>query len=233
MNGENEMPAYRHPLGVKSPVEVPRYMRGRPIWNGFYVPYFVTWFKDRRQVHESVVGAEPHFPTIDKTREALCRRRRYCWICGRQMGTFMCFVMGPLSALQRISTEPPSHRECAVYAVQVCPFMVGGYDMPENPATNEGQQVIEQMSIKNEQLNVIWVCHGYTLRPVDPSRGLFVYQMDHATDILLYHRGKPATLAQAMERINAAVMSNDRIRAILTNDELARRIQHLLRFVRG
>lgn len=229
-----KMPAYRHPLGVKSPVEVPRYMRGRPIWNGFYVPYFVTWYKDRRQVHESVAGAEPSFPTIDKTREALCRRRRYCWICGRQMGTFKCFVMGPLAALQRISSEPPSHRECAVYAVQVCPFMIGGYDMVDAPDTiNDDQQVFEEMSTKNEQLNVIWVCHDYTLQPADPSRGLFIYQMGQPSDVLLYHRGRPATLAQAVERVTNAINDNERIRAVIPSDELRRRVDHLLRYTRG
>ena len=216
------MSSKKHPL--------PRTMRGRPRWGGFHVPYFVAWYRDKRHVDEREPGAVPSFPTIDKDREALCRRRSYCWICGKKLGAFKAFVVGPLAALQRISSEPPSHRECAVYAVQVCPFMVGGHDMREDPI-HEGQDVIEEMSPKNEQLNVIWICRDYTLTPLDPSRGMFIYQMGDPVGVLVYHRGQPATLAQTMERVRSAIIGNERIHNFLPNDTLARRVDQLLRYV--
>lgn len=79
---------------------------------GFAVPWFVHWqdgVPDYR-----VIGA-------GKIDRAVAGNR--CWICGDRLGRNLAFVIGPMCAVNRVSAEPPSHRECALYAVQVCPFL--------------------------------------------------------------------------------------------------------------
>jgi len=48
----------------------------------------------------------------------VCVRHKRCWLCGQPLGKFMCFVVGPMCAINKTSAEPPSHRDCALYAVQ-------------------------------------------------------------------------------------------------------------------
>lgn len=50
-------------------------------------------------------------------------KNRRCWICGAPLGRYYTFVLGPVQAITRTVTEPPSHRGCAEYAVRVCPFL--------------------------------------------------------------------------------------------------------------
>jgi hypothetical protein len=39
------------------------------------------------------------------------------------MGRFMAFVSSPIVAINRITSEPPCHQDCAQFAVKHCPFM--------------------------------------------------------------------------------------------------------------
>src|SRR5208283_4809197 len=47
------------------------------------------------------------------------------------------FVLGPIQAVTRTVTEPPSHLGCAEYAVRVCPFLAnperGRFDGAADP----------------------------------------------------------------------------------------------------
>lgn len=80
---------------------------------GYPVPYFVEW-----------VDGKPDFRLVDHQKVIKCVVKRRCFICGEPLGKYMAFVSGPSSTLHRVSHEPPSHVECAEYAVRVCPFMV-------------------------------------------------------------------------------------------------------------
>jgi hypothetical protein len=65
---------------------------------GFPVPWFIKWF-----------DGQPDFRVADREKMALAVRHGRCWICGKPMGRMKCFVIGPMCAVNRISSEPPSH----------------------------------------------------------------------------------------------------------------------------
>ena len=50
--------------------------------------------------------------------------RGRCWICGGVNKKEFVFVTEIKSAIQSISLEPPCHPDCALYSIQVCPFLL-------------------------------------------------------------------------------------------------------------
>lgn len=104
------MPEYRRDLPLR-----PAFMRGRPLSDkGYPVPYFVAW-----------IDGKPDFRVIDPVRMSKCVREHRCWLCGLPLPKkHTVFVIGPMCLVNRISSEPPSHWECARYAVRACPFLV-------------------------------------------------------------------------------------------------------------
>ena len=80
---------------------------------GYPVPWFVAW-----------IDGKPDFRVIGPGKIAEAWNKRRCWLCGQQLGRYVAFVIGPMCAVNRITSEPPCHRECAFYAAEACPFLV-------------------------------------------------------------------------------------------------------------
>lgn len=66
---------------------------------------------------------KPDFRVIDPLKWQRAVRCRVCGICGEPLGSRVAFVGGPSSITNRLFTDLPMHRECATYALQVCPFL--------------------------------------------------------------------------------------------------------------
>src|SRR5437764_29347 len=79
---------------------------------GFPVPWFVAW-----------IDGKPDFRVVDQRKMAIAVSEKRCWVCGDFLGRYMAFVIGPMCAVNRVSSEPPSHRECAEFSVRACPFL--------------------------------------------------------------------------------------------------------------
>src|SRR4051812_13673711 len=92
---------------------VPHRMRSLPIRRGYPVPWFVARVEN-----------EFHFPTADSRKMMIALHRHVCWVCGQPLGSYLAFVIGPMCAVNRISSEPPSHLECAQFSAMACPFLV-------------------------------------------------------------------------------------------------------------
>jgi hypothetical protein len=86
---------------------LPRDPHGRPI------PWF-SWPDDRGVVHVAILDQE-------RWHEAV--RHNRCWVCCGKLRALKTFALGPINVVLRTTIEPPSHLQCATYAVQVCPFL--------------------------------------------------------------------------------------------------------------
>lgn len=53
-----------------------------------------------------------------------CMTGHTCWICGNTNKKAKVFIHDVRSALTGRSIEPPSHLECTLYALRVCPFLL-------------------------------------------------------------------------------------------------------------
>jgi hypothetical protein len=216
---------------------IPRTLKGRPTYNNYIVPYFVSWYHKGKKVNEDVPGAIPAFPIIDMSRASLCRRQNLCWVCGNKMGSFKTFVIGPVAALARQSAEPASHRDCALYAAQVCPFMVKGYDMlSERHATllkqRDSTSVHPDITGTNPHLAVLWTTKSFTAFPIDVPRGIYIYDLGEAVGVRFFHHGREATYDQCMTVITKA--SEDKaLNKQVRKHELELRLHDLIKFVPG
>jgi hypothetical protein len=93
---------------------LPRRMRTLPIdRRGYPIPWFVFTNDDGTR----------DFRVADASKRGQAVRDRLCWICGQRLGHWFAFVIGPMCAVNRNTSEPPCHFECAFFAVQACPFM--------------------------------------------------------------------------------------------------------------
>ena len=96
---------------------IPKRMRRLPRdARGYPVPFVV--FRD--------ADGKAHFTINDIERVSLCLAQLLCAICGERLiaGQYW-FVGGPLSALHERGAynDTPMHRECAHYALKVCPYL--------------------------------------------------------------------------------------------------------------
>ncbi len=99
-------------IKVKRPdIPVPLQMQNLPLTEGGYLK---PWF---------VKGDD--FRVTDGDKAGLAVTKQACWICGNPFDTPLYAMVGDaISAVARIYREPPCHKECAEYAMQVCPFIL-------------------------------------------------------------------------------------------------------------
>jgi hypothetical protein len=131
-----------------------------------------------------------------------CIRKRVCWICGQPLGRFMTFVVGPMCTVNRVSSEPPSHLDCAYYAVQVCPFL----SIPEThrvEAHLPDDRVVPGIAIdRNPGVTCAWTTKEYSIFKV--SNGI-LFSIGEPTEVEWYMRGRPATRGEVMASIQSGL----------------------------
>lgn len=167
---------------------LPDKMRHLPIdERGYPVPFFVQW-----------IDGKPDHRIVDSRKVSLCIKARRCWICGHELGAFKVFTVGPMCAVNRVSGEPPAHRDCALYAVHACPFLSRPRakrresNLPEEVRINDG------MLEHNPGVSLMW-----TTRTYKPFRGggSILYDMGPAERMEWFAEGRPATLPEIEEAI--------------------------------
>jgi len=79
---------------------------------GYPIPWFV-----------GEVDGVRDFRLADSRKRKLAQDNRLCWLCGGKLGRYMVFVIGPMCVVNRNTSEPGSHLECARYAAQACPHL--------------------------------------------------------------------------------------------------------------
>ena len=165
-------------------IPVPERMRKLPISDkGFPTPYFVGEFEGKRDFRVIAPGAM-----------AACYHKRICWLCGQPLGQYMAFVIGPMCSVNRISSEPPSHLDCANYAVRACPFL----SRPKMRRNEEGVPSLQDRSAgiaiaHNPEATLIWVTKSY--KPLKVSNGV-LFQIGEPTQTMWFKEGRKATRAE-------------------------------------
>lgn len=180
-------PAVDMPSRIRA---LPRDDKGRPI------PWFVATLPDGRR----------DFRVVDPRRRIEAIRDGVCWVCGQKLPRAeYTFLLGPMCTLNRITGEPPSHYQCALYAVKVCPFMVRP-QMVRRTGGLDGVDLTPPPGVHvdgNPGGIVLWMCRGYKLsRPPIGQAGILITVGD-PVGIGWWTQGRPAGREEAAAILRA------------------------------
>jgi hypothetical protein len=160
---------------------------------GYPVPWFVAW-----------IDGKPDFRVIEAGRIVEAVKQRRCWVCGEKLGRFLAFVIGPMCAINRITSEPPSHRECAVFAARACPFLTMPKMKRNERAKPEGYQEPAGFHVpRNPGVALVWITHHFT--PIRTDGGV-LFQVYTPLEVLWFCEGRPATRMEVMESIESGLV---------------------------
>lgn len=185
------MKQYRHNLPP-----VPERIKALPVSDkGYPIPYFVAY-----------IDGKPDFRVVDERKWYSALVLRKCWVCGQPLGSRVAFVGGTLIVVNHISAEPPSHVECAEFAVRACPFLL----LPESKRRQAG---IDELPTKplggvtlddNPGVAAVCVVKSNQYRTEKQNGGRIV-TLGEIERVNWYKGGEIATRADVVEAMDTAI----------------------------
>lgn len=161
--------------------------------NGYVVPWFVWWNED----------GEPDFRVLKPGSIVRAYTDGLCWVCGQvrgsQRGTF---VIGPMCAVNRVSAEPPSHLECALYSAKHCPFLSTPKMHRRMNNLPEGRTVAGIMIERNPGVSLVWTSR--TWKPFRAPNGT-LFNVGDPEHVEWYAEGRAATHAEVQAAIDSGL----------------------------
>lgn len=208
-----------YPLREGLPLLPPRVAALPVDERGYPVPWFVAWF-----------DGKPDFRIVDEDRLITAVRFDRCWICGQPLGVRRSFVAGAMCIVNRISAEPPSHRDCAVFAAQACPFLVlpkavrRDANMPEDFKDPPGV-----MLTRNPGVAVIWTTKSYRVMKVGVG---VLFEIGEPDSVEWFAQARTATRDEVLASLRSGLPS---LREVAQREnsipELARAFDAALKYV--
>lgn len=164
--------------------------------------------------------------TAERVRDAI--RMRLCWTCGQTLGAHVSFVAGPMCGVNRTSSEPPSHEDCAVWSATHCPFLTN----PNRERRTGGLPDAELLSMpgigimRNPGVTMVWTTrHGWQPRQVP---GGILFGMGDPHRVQWFREGRPAARVEVSESILTGLPELKKLaRHRDDRRELARRLRQL------
>jgi hypothetical protein len=124
-------------LAEAAQVAIPKRLALRPRdKRGYPIPYGVL-------VNSKGV---PDFRVTDQEKWMFAAQHRRCGLCGQPLGGKLAFVGGPLCHRYRFFTDLPMHRDCAEYALKVCPYLA--LPRMSHALTYEGKNLDPDVAVK-------------------------------------------------------------------------------------
>lgn len=97
-------------------------------------------------------AGKPDFRITDHAKWLRACAQRTCALCGEPMGRHLAFVGGPLSHRNRVFTDLPMHKDCAEYALQVCPFLAAPrFRYAEEVALNSSATLVTSSHVSGDR----------------------------------------------------------------------------------
>lgn len=179
--------------GARTPPREPTYIRGLPHdRHGRPIPWFV---------HVDELG-RPDFRAIRANGINLALRRKVCWLCGTLLGREAAFVIGPMCTVNRISAEPPSHRECARYAVDACPFLSTPHMRRRTNGLPEHKQAAGVAIQRNPGVACLWFSRGWRTKSAPGGK---LFDIGDPSRVTWRTQGRAATRAEALASLESGL----------------------------
>lgn len=162
---------------------------------GYPVPAFVHTMDDGKR----------DFRFMSQDHWVRCIKQRVCWVCGDKLGAFLAFVIGPMCAINRTTSEPPCHLECARWSAQFCPFL-------SRPRMTRREDELTQKNrensagcpiLRNPGVACIWVTRDYRIWQDDQDKPLIT--VGDPVQVEWWAEGHPATREEVEESIRTGM----------------------------
>lgn len=161
---------------------------------GYPVPWFVDW-----------IDGKPEFRCMDGAKWVRAVHEKLCWVCGQRLGRYMTFVAGPMCGINRTSSEPPCHLECAEWSARNCPFLNNPDQIRrEGDSVAAEGKVVGGFAIKrNPGVSMLWTCKDYLVY-ADRQGGKLI-QMGEPDHVEWWARGRRATREEVMASVDSGL----------------------------
>lgn len=160
---------------------------------GYPVPYFVAW-----------IDGKPDFRVIDSDKLVRCIEEDRCWLCGGRLTRHRAYVIGPMCAINRVSSEPASHKECAIFGATACPFLtMPKMERREEGLPEDGIQPDGMMIKRNPGVALVWLTKGggpFPVKRPDGTNGV-LFDVGEPAEVHWFARGRPATRSEVLASI--------------------------------
>src|SRR3982751_3408771 len=170
---------------------IPDKMRKRPLdARGYPVPWFVQW-----------IDGKPDFRVMDTRKYQLALDKRRCWLCGQPIGKYATFVAGLMCIVTRTSADPPSHIECAKFAVKGCPFLTIPTAQYREAKLPEGAHASPGAVMDNPEVSALWITAEWQPITVmgDDGRPSTLVLFGDAKSVTYWKQGREATGVEVWE----------------------------------
>lgn len=170
---------------------------------GFPVPFFVPWVGENGERMPEGQGT-PRFQNFDPLKFVACVERKLCWVCGHPLGVHIVFVLGPMCGINRSTSEPPCHRDCAEFSARACPFLtrpkMGRIDSEETAANSAGIAIT-----RNPGVTLLWSTRNYRAFRAPGDRAGnegIMFRVGDPEWVAWYREGRTATIDEVRESID-------------------------------
>jgi hypothetical protein len=173
-------------------LELPQRLRRLAVSDeGYPIPWFVGY-----------IDGKPDFRCMDGEKLGVAIRHKRCWQCGEPLGRHLVFTIGPMCLVNRTISEPPSHYDCAHYAVQACPFLTqprmrrNEVDKPDGTIAGHGLK-------RNPGAVALWITSEY--RVFKAPNGGVLFRIGEPERVEFYAEGRPATRDEVMASMESGL----------------------------
>lgn len=152
----------------------------------------------------------PDFRVVAEGKTGEAHRFDLCWICGTRRGRHAAFVIGPMCAVNRVSSEPPSHLECATYSAQACPFLTTPSMTRRRRGLGDLNDATPGHAIpRNPGVALVWSSRTWGPYRVPKEFGSaaagVLWDIGEPTAVRWYAHGRPATRAEVQASIDSGL----------------------------
>jgi hypothetical protein len=156
---------------------------------GFPVPWFVA-----------KVDGKWDFRVSDAQKRVLAVDERRCWVCGQFLGVYQAFLIGPMCGINRVTAEPPAHRECAIFSATACPFMTK--PLVERRMEGLPPRVVDGFMIeRNPGVGLVWITKHYEV--FRDFKGGWLISIGDLEELMFFSKGRAATFEEVVASIDS------------------------------
>lgn len=132
----------------------------------------------------------PDFTVLDSKEWLRLVTEHACHMCGERLEWWCFFIGGDRSIHNRMFQDGAMHRECAEYALRVCPFLAQGRSYTDRPArTTQGRGDSPISDTTNNPGRFgLYRTRGYRLRAIGESLAI---EAQPAAEVQWWRDGEP------------------------------------------